>query len=110
MISEATGLPVGTQSLTVCVGKLRNTLGRLLVHELFFEVPRDHDRPTEDSLRLFARSVERNEKPVLASQEDKQRPWFLYLQGGPGFGCKSPASIGWVDTVLDKGYKVGSVM
>ena len=49
--------------------------GRLTVSEIFFEVPKDYDRPSEGTLRLFARSMERFEKPVTPTVEPKQQPW-----------------------------------
>jgi len=59
-----------------CSHLLRLITGRLNVSELFFEVPRDHSNPSKGNLRLFARSVERFEKPVDASKiEVKQTPW-----------------------------------
>lgn len=36
----------------------------------------------------------------------KQLPWLVYLQGGPGFECRSPQNVSWVPTILDKGYQV----
>ncbi|SLM35346.1 proline iminopeptidase [Lasallia pustulata] len=39
--------------------------GKLQVSELFFEVPKDYSKPGDGSLRLFARSVERFENPIL---------------------------------------------
>ena len=69
-------------------------------------MPKDHDRPANGALRLFARSVERFEKPVNQSKDVKQAPWFLFLQGGPGIGCRSPQNYAWTDTVLDKGYNI----
>ena len=55
---------------------LNKSLGRLNVSELFFEVPRDHAKPSNGSLRLFARSVERFERPVDVSKKQKrQLPW-----------------------------------
>ena len=53
--------------------------GRLNVSELFFEVPKDYSNPQSGSLRLFARSVERFEKPVDASKKElKQPPWCTH--------------------------------
>lgn len=44
--------------------------------ELFFEVPKDHSNPAKGNLLLFARSVERFEKPVDPTKiEVKQTPW-----------------------------------
>ncbi len=41
-------------------------------------------------------------------QDDKktQLPWLVYLQGGPGFECRSPQNVSWVPTALDRGYRV----
>lgn len=83
--------------------------GRLRVAELFFDVPVDYSKPKNGSLRLFARSVYRLEtpvEPVKNENDSKQLPWLVYLQGGPGFGCRAPQDNGWVGTVLDKGYQV----
>lgn len=33
-------------------------------------------------------------------------PWIVYLQGGPGFECRSPQHVSWVPTILEKGYQV----
>ncbi|MCJ1273228.1 hypothetical protein MMC21_001018 [Puttea exsequens] len=76
------------------------------ISELFFEVPRDYTNPANGSLKLFARSVERFEKPVDASKKETKQPWFLYLQGGPGIPCRSPQNCAWTNTVLDKGYQI----
>lgn len=52
--------------------------GKLNVSELFFEVPKDHSKPQNGNLRLFARSVERFEKPIDASKKEvKQSPWCM---------------------------------
>lgn len=74
--------------------------------ELFFDVPVDHSKPNNGTLRLFARSVSRLSTPVEPEKDDKQLPWMVYLQGGPGMGCRAPQDYGWVGTVLDKGYQV----
>lgn len=53
--------------------------GKLNVSELFFEVPKDYSKPKNGSLRLFARSVERFEKPVDASKKEvKKPPWCTH--------------------------------
>lgn len=80
--------------------------GKLRVAELLFDVPVNYSKPNEGSLRLFARSVHRLVTPVESSKEEKQLPWLVYLQGGPGMGCRPPQEYGWVGTVLDKGYQV----
>ncbi|KAL4817288.1 Alpha/Beta hydrolase protein [Aspergillus spinulosporus] len=88
--------------------KLHNISGKLLVAELFFEVPLNYSRPGDGTLRLFARSVRRSAKPLDSGKDDKQSPlpWLVYLQGGPGMGCRPPQEYGWVGTALDKGYQV----
>ena len=59
-------------------GYLDHPLGRLNVSEIFFEVPRDYSNPSKGSLKLFARSVERFEKPVdLSKKEVNQPPWCM---------------------------------
>ncbi|OJJ50164.1 hypothetical protein ASPZODRAFT_1117486 [Penicilliopsis zonata CBS 506.65] len=86
--------------------RLHNVPGRLRVAELFFDVPVDYSKPNEATLRLFARSVRRFNTPVEPTKEDKQLPWLVFLQGGPGMGCRAPQEYGWISTVLDKGYQV----
>lgn len=85
--------------------------GRLKVSELLFDVPLDHSLPSAsgESIRIFGRSVERVETPAApatADQKVKQLPWFVYLQGGPGFGCGPPQDYPFTGLVLDRGYKV----
>jgi pimeloyl-ACP methyl ester carboxylesterase len=60
---------------------------------------------------LFARSVTRHEKPAAVISEEErrkksQKPWFVYLQGGPGYGCPPPQDSSITNTVLDKGYQM----
>ncbi|PYH46544.1 proline iminopeptidase [Aspergillus saccharolyticus JOP 1030-1] len=89
--------------------KFHNVPGKLRVAELFFDVPLNYTNPNEGNLRLFARSVRRLVTPVepnAGSNDDKQLPWLVYLQGGPGFGCRPPQEFGWINTVLEKGYQV----
>lgn len=76
--------------------------------ELLFDVPVNYSKPNDGNLRLFARSVRRLETPVDPANGtgEKQLPWLVYLQGGPGMGCRPPQEYGWVGTALDKGYQV----
>ncbi|MFI1438716.1 alpha/beta fold hydrolase [Streptomyces fructofermentans] len=46
-----------------------------------FTVPLDHDAPSGETIELFAREV------VASGRADKDLPWLVYLQGGPGFGA-----------------------
>jgi hypothetical protein len=78
------------------------------VAELFFDVPVNHSKPDDGTLRLFARSVSRLNTTIdpEPSSDNQQLPWMVYLQGGPGMGCRAPQDYGWIGTVLDKGYQV----
>ncbi|EDO00106.1 hypothetical protein SS1G_02966 [Sclerotinia sclerotiorum 1980 UF-70] len=85
--------------------------GKLKVSELFFEVPLDYSNESKGSIRIFARSVIRHENPAAKSTEEEirkssQKPWFVYLQGGPGFGCRPPQDAPITNVVLDKGYQM----
>lgn len=47
--------------------------------ELFFDVPKDYSKPADGNLRLFARSVERVEKPTEGAKEEKKHvPWCRF--------------------------------
>ena len=85
--------------------------GKLKVSELIFEVPKDYSNPTSGTIQLFARSVIRYEKPAATALEEdnrksSQKPWFVYLQGGPGISCPAPQDMGLTDIVLNKGYQM----
>ncbi|KAM3065986.1 hypothetical protein ACMFMG_009793 [Clarireedia jacksonii] len=85
--------------------------GKLKVAELFFEVPLDYSNLTRGTIRLFARSVTKYEKPITVTSEEEsrkssQKPWFVYLQGGPGFGCGPPQDYTLTNIVLEKGYQM----
>ncbi|WP_086828774.1 alpha/beta fold hydrolase [Streptomyces sp. NRRL B-24572] len=61
-----------------------------------FTVPLDHRDPGGPTIEVFAREVV---DPARASAE---RPWLLYLQGGPGGKAPRPSagSPGWLDQAL----------
>ncbi|KAH9880097.1 hypothetical protein J1614_002123 [Plenodomus biglobosus] len=86
--------------------------GKLKVTEHFFQVPRDYSNPASGTIQLFARSALKAEKPAdytAASHTDSKKtqlPWFVYLQGGPGFECQSPQHMPFTQTILDKGYQI----
>lgn len=59
--------------------------------DLYFDVPLDYNDREAGRLRIFAREV--------ASKEglDKQQPYLVYFQGGPGFGAGRPTGLdGWI--------------
>jgi pimeloyl-ACP methyl ester carboxylesterase len=72
-----------------------STYGLVLVeHE--FAVPLDHARPDGERITVFAREV--------ADPDGRDRPFLVYLQGGPGFEAprptRHPSSPGWLDRAL----------
>jgi pimeloyl-ACP methyl ester carboxylesterase len=65
-----------------------------------FTVPLEHDRTSGETLSIFARGVSNSEK------SDANRPWLLFLQGGPGFpGPRPLLNSGWLKRALDD-YRV----
>ncbi|MEV6961169.1 alpha/beta fold hydrolase [Streptomyces sp. NPDC051207] len=65
-----------------------------------FTVPLDHDDPAGETIELFAREV------VASGGADRDLPWLLYLQGGPGFGAdRFTGRRAWLDRALDE-YRV----
>jgi pimeloyl-ACP methyl ester carboxylesterase len=76
------------------------TQGLVLVeHE--FEVPLDHTDPAGPTITVFAREV--------ADPDGLDRPFLVYLQGGPGFEAprptRHPSSPSWLDRALSR-YRV----
>jgi pimeloyl-ACP methyl ester carboxylesterase len=47
-----------------------------------FTVPLDHADPSGEQIELYAREV------VAADRADRDLPWLLYLEGGPGCGAR----------------------
>lgn len=65
-----------------------------------FDVPLDYDNPDKATINIFARE--------LRSPEDtaKDRPWLLFLQGGPGSPSPRPTGkSGWIKRALQD-YRV----
>lgn len=66
----------------------------LVEHEL--EVPLDHADPAGATITVFAREV--------ADPEGRDRPYLVFLQGGPGNEAprptRGPTSPGWLDRAL----------
>jgi pimeloyl-ACP methyl ester carboxylesterase len=66
-----------------------------------FDVPLDHGDPTGERITVFARE--------LAAPDGRDRPFLVYLQGGPGFEAvrptRRPDSPAWVDHALRE-YRV----
>ena len=73
------------------------TAGLVLTeHEL--SVPLDHDRPDGERITVFAREV--------ADPDGRERPFLVFLQGGPGFEAPRPArhptAPFWLDRALSE--------
>lgn len=66
----------------------------LIEHE--FQVPLDYSRPDAEKITVFAREV--------ADPDGRDRPFLVFLQGGPGFEAprpsRAPSSPGWLDRAL----------
>jgi pimeloyl-ACP methyl ester carboxylesterase len=63
-----------------------------------FELPLDHGEPNGSTITVFAREV------VTPAHEHDERPWLVYLQGGPGF--EAPRLLKLVDeTWWDRALK-----
>jgi pimeloyl-ACP methyl ester carboxylesterase len=66
----------------------------LTEHEV--EVPLDHEHPDGEMITVFAREV--------AEPDGLDKPFLVYLQGGPGFEAprptRHPSSPGWLDRAL----------
>ena len=68
----------------------------LIEHE--FDVPLDHDDPGGETITVFAREV--------AHPEGRERPFLVYLQGGPGFEAPRPTDGSGVLGRALKDYRV----
>jgi len=69
----------------------------LVLTEHEFSVPLDHDRPDRERIAVFAREV--------AYPDGQERPYLVYLQGGPGMEAPrptgSPRKPDWLDRALE---------
>src|SRR5689334_14634678 len=72
---------------------------RVVEHTL--TVPLDHDAPGAETIEVFAREV--------AAFDGADRPYLVYLQGGPGHEAprptRSPSSPAWLGRAL-RDYRV----
>ena len=77
-----------------------NRFPGLVLTEHEFDVPLDHHGSVAGKLSVFAREV------VKSGNEEKELPWLVYLQGGPGFGApRPPRSEGWIKRAVQD-YRV----
>ncbi|MFC4466445.1 alpha/beta fold hydrolase [Streptomyces xiangluensis] len=65
-----------------------------------FTVPLDHDDPGGETIELYAREV------VATDKAERDLPWMVYLQGGPGFGAnRFIGKQAWLGRALEE-YRV----
>ncbi|MFH0273878.1 alpha/beta fold hydrolase [Vibrio jasicida] len=65
-----------------------------------FTVPLDYQDLSKGTINVFARSV------CLVGDEDSDKPWLVYFQGGPGFPSPRPnGNNGWIKRALSE-YRV----
>ncbi|MGW3354506.1 alpha/beta fold hydrolase [Streptomyces bungoensis] len=65
-----------------------------------FTVPLDHADPAGETIELYAREA------VASDKADRDLPWLLYLQGGPGFGAnRFVGKEAWLGRALED-YRV----
>jgi len=104
---------------TVQCEPTRDSIGKLLVAELLFRVPLDYSQPEAGSITLFGRAATNYEKPADApktggfSDPTKQpfakafnKPWMVYLEGGPGGGNRAPQDHPVAKNLLNRGYQM----
>ncbi|MBL4814318.1 MAG: alpha/beta fold hydrolase [Shewanella sp.] len=60
-----------------------------------FSFPLDYAKPKGEQINVFAREL------VSPENQDKQLPYLVFFQGGPGFGAIRPAANGgWIKRAL----------
>lgn len=65
-----------------------------------FRLPLDHDDPGGGAIEVFGREVHSGDGA------HRDRPWLVFLQGGPGFESPRPlASGGWLSKAIER-YRV----
>lgn len=73
----------------------------LVLTEHTFDVPLDHSAPSSNRISVFAREV--------ADPEGLDKPFLVFLQGGPGHEAprptRHPSAPGWLDRALED-YRV----
>lgn len=79
-------------------GSLR--FGGLVLRDHWFDVPLNHRDPTGETISVYAREL------VAAEQPDADKPWLLFLQGGPGGKAPRPADASaWIGRAV-KDFRV----
>ncbi|PVZ67592.1 alpha/beta fold hydrolase [Pelagibaculum spongiae] len=66
----------------------------------YFDLPLDYSQPQGQKIQIFAREL------VAVDSQDKDLPYLVFFQGGPGFAAARPtAKGGWIKRAL-KEYRV----
>lgn len=73
-------------------------------------MPLDYAKPHGKAIKLFGRTTTRYERPLVDPAPDDaksaQKPYLVFLQGGPGFGNPAPDSSPLTRHMLDRGYEL----
>lgn len=68
----------------------------MILRDHRFQLPLDYTLPQRETIEIFAREVCLREK-----DGDKDLPWMIYFQGGPGFASPRPSLMdGWIGEAL----------
>src|SRR5215470_8119657 len=81
--------------------KQTHKLPGLVITNHEYLVPLDHLKPNADKIKVFAREI------VAAElQTNRDLPWLVFFQGGPGFPSPRPdTKSGWLKRAV-KDYRV----
>ena len=83
---------------STCLAEL--TFAGIVARKHYFDLPLNYEQPDGEKITIFARE--------LSSPDnlDKDLPFIVFFQGGPGFGAVRPAANGgWIKRAL-KEYRV----
>ncbi|KAJ3980788.1 alpha/beta-hydrolase [Lentinula detonsa] len=77
---------------------------QIKVIERFFDLPLDYNDPSGEKIRVFARNLVPKNK-AKTEEEEKDLPYLVYLQGGPGFEVGLMGSSGFAGEIHERGYQ-----
>ncbi|KNZ80616.1 Proline iminopeptidase, partial [Termitomyces sp. J132] len=72
--------------------------------ERFFDLPLNYDDPNGKKIRIFARNMVPLDK-AKTPEEEAKLPYFVYLQGGPGFEVDMTGHTAMATTIHKEGYQ-----
>jgi len=74
-----------------------HALPGLVTREHEFQLPLNPEQPQSELITVFAREVR------AAEHAEFDRPWLVFLQGGPGFPSPRPVSAsGWIGKAVER--------